>query len=184
MEKKTVDEGQPPYALQEVSFEVTSVEPKFKFVGTDIECLRRAAWGALDERFKIKWESYFLVEVVPARIYSGFGTGLEFTYDWVYKGTTWDNKELLKQHTFRGEDKITPWPGRFTNKNGKTVACIPATDENQEALREFGKRIDKLRDLIRDTLKPEVIMQTLQNLAGLALLPQSTEPEKEDEPTA
>jgi hypothetical protein len=177
MEKKTSDQGGPPYALEEVHFVVECREPKFSFQGTDIECLRQAAWDKLDAKFAIKWENFYLVKVRPERVYDGQGSGLSFSYDWVYRGTTWDGKELMRQSQFRGEDKITPWPGRFTDKNGQTVACIPATEENSAALREFGKRVDKLRDLMRDTLKPEHIMQTLQNLSGLMLLPPA-EPEE------
>lgn len=172
LDKDTVDEGHAPYALKKVEFVVRCSEPRFKYSGTDIEALRAMAWSHLGEHFKIKWESYYLVKVRPERVYDGMGTGLSFSYDWVYKGTTWDGKELLKQHQpYQREDKISPWPGRFTDQRGETLACIPATDANGDALREFGKRIDTLRDLIRDTLRPETIMQTLQNLAGLALLP-------------
>jgi hypothetical protein len=177
MDKKTSETGGPPYALTEVSFTIKCDDPKFSFSGTDIECLRETAWGTLDDKFKIKWENFYLVKVRPERIYDGQGSGLSFSYDWVYKGTTWDGKELLRQSQFRGEDKITPWPGRFTDKNGQTLACIPATDENREALEEFGRRVDKLRDLMRDTLKPENIIKTLQNLSGLALLPPATDDE-------
>lgn len=182
MEKKTSEIGGPPYALSEVSFLVTCDEPKFKFTGTDIEELRVAAWDKLDKKFEIKWENYYLVQVVPERIYEGQGAGLTFSYKHVYKGTTWDGKELMKEYGWNArEPKITAWPGRFKDKAGKAIACIPDNPENKRALEEFAKRIDKLREMIRDTLKPEVIMQTLQNLSGMALLPPANPPGEEEE---
>jgi hypothetical protein len=162
-----------------VNFLITCDEPKFKFGGTDIEQLRYAAWDMLDQKYTIKWENYFLVQVQPERIFDGTGSGLSFSYKHVYKGTTWDGKELMKDFAWRGEPKISAWPGRFTDKAGKSIACIPDTDENRHALEEFAKRIDTLRGMIRDTLRPETIMQTLQNLTGLALLPQATD-DKDD----
>jgi hypothetical protein len=181
MEKKTAELGGPPYALTEVNFLVTCDEPKFKFSGTDIELLRLAAWDKLDKKFEIEWENYYLVQVMPERIFEGQGSGLSFSYKHVYKGTTWDGKELMKDCGWRSsEPKITPWPGRFVDKAGKAIACIPDNPENRHALAEFAKRIDKLREMIRDTLKPEVIMQTLQNLAGMALLPPANPDDKND----
>lgn len=178
MEKETAEVGGPPYALTKVNLVVTCTEPKFRYSGTDIALLREAAWSELDKKFEIKWERYFLVQVQPERIYEGLGAGLSFVYKDVYKGTTWDGKELMKDYGWRGEPKITVWPGRFTDKNGRTVACIPDNEANKLALEEFAKRVEKLRDLMRETLRPEVIMQTLQNLSGLALLPQNTDDEK------
>jgi hypothetical protein len=180
MEKETTEEGEAPYALKSINFLVTCDEPKFKYSGTDIELLRLTAWGDLDKKYEVKWENYYLVKVQPERIYSGTGAGLSFSYDFVYKGTTWNGKELLKQTMWRGEPKISPWPGRFTDEGGRTIACIEATNANREALEEFSRRVDKLREMMRDTLKPEVIMQTLQNMAGLALLPQTTDDENSD----
>jgi hypothetical protein len=172
MEKKTAETGGPPYALTEVNFLITCDDPKFKYTGTDIEQLRSVAWGTLDKKYEIKWENYYLVQVQPERIYDGLGSGLSMSYKHVYKGTTWDGKELMKEYGWHArEPKISAWPGRFKDKQGRAIACIPDTKENTKALEEFAKRIDTLRGLIRDTLKPEVIMQTLQNLSGLALLP-------------
>jgi hypothetical protein len=180
MEKKTADLGGPPYALTGVSFTVKCDEPKFGFSGTDIELLRITAWGELDKQYEVKWENYYLVQVVPERIYEGSGSGLTFSYKHVYKGTTWDGKELMKEYGWNSrEPKIAPWPGRFKDNAGRAIACIPDNEANKHALEEFAKRIDKLREMIRDTLKPEVIMQTLQNLAGMALLPPAN-PDDED----
>jgi hypothetical protein len=48
-------------------------------------------------------------------------------------------------------------------------------NSNREALEEFGKRIDALRERLADYLKPQHIMKTLTGLNGLALLPQASE---------
>jgi hypothetical protein len=184
MEKDTIDTGGPPYALKEVIFTVSCDDPKFEYEGTDIALLKDAAWEFLTNNFKIKWENYYLVSVNHANDYGGYSTGLTFGYKDVEKGTTWNGKELLREWTFGGKREIKPWPGRFTDKGGRAVACIPQSKENTAALKEFAKRVDKLRELIRDTIKPEVIMQTLQNLSGMSLLPApdpDDEKEKDDE---
>lgn len=179
LEKKTADENEPPYALREVNFIVRCKEPKFDFDGTDIECLRLAAWAELDTAFEIKWENYYLVKVEPVRIFEGSGSGVSFSYDFVYRGTTWNGKLLMKHYAYRGQQKISPWPGRFTDKSGTIMACIPASDTNRSALEEFGRRVDKLREMMRDTLRPEQIMQTLANLSALKLLPNENPDEKD-----
>lgn len=182
MEKDTIETGGPPYALKEVKFIVACAEPKFYYEGTDIALLKEAAWEYLTNNFKIKWENYFLVTVNHVNDWGGgYSTGLSFGYKDVEKGTTWNGKELLREWTFHGKREIKPWPGRFTDKAGRAVACIPHNDANEAALKEFAKRIDKLREMIRDTIKPEIIMQTLQNLSGLALLPQATDDDDKEQ---
>jgi hypothetical protein len=181
LDKETVDAGRPPYSLKEVKFIVSCDDPKFEYEGTDIAVLKEAAWDYLTNKFKIKWENYYLVSVNHVNDYGGgYSTGLSFGYKDVEKGTTWNGKELLREWTWGGKREIKVWPGRFTDKGGRAVACIPQTDENTAALTEFAKRVDKLREMIRDTIKPEVILQTLQNLSGLALLP-APDPDDEEE---
>jgi hypothetical protein len=181
LEKKTNDKGEAPYALDEVKFCVWCDEPKFEFHGTDIECLRQAAWEQLDKKYEIKWESYFLVTVNHATDYGGgFSTGLTFSYNDVKKGTTHDGKELLKQFGWRGEQEIKPWPGRFEDKGGRAIACIPDTEANKTALEEFCERINLLRNAIRDTIRPENIVKTLMHMASLSILPKAL-PENTDD---
>lgn len=179
--KKTDASDTPPYPLKNVHFEVRCEEPKFCFVGTEIEVLRAAAWARLDERYTVEWHPYFLVKVGHSPGYgNGISNGLEMSYDTVYKGVTWDGKLLLKQYArFDRETQIKPWPGRFVDKGGHAIACIPNNDANEVALKEFQKRITKLRELMTDYLRPERIQETLANLAGLSLLPPAP-PEDKD----
>jgi len=104
------------------------------------------------------------------RLYGDNGTGLEICYDNVYKGTTFDGKNLLRR--WKGHDfKISVWPGAFKDDSGKVVACIPANEENRQALKEFCRRVDVLRDKLAEFLRPDVIMQNLAHRSGCPLLP-------------
>ena len=160
-----------PHATKKVEFLVTCAHPKFKFVGTDIEALRRAAFAECDKHFAITWHNYLLVTVLRSSCYEGIGTGVDFAYNDVKKGITWDGKELLKQRRWGGEVEVKPWPGQFTDRNGRVIACIPATEANKAALEEFRRRIDTLRERLADTLRPEHIEQTLATLSAFSLLP-------------
>lgn len=168
--KTTSQSEEPPHPLETVSLIVRCPELNIRLVGTDFAALKDAMWSMLDKKFEITWERFYQVEVLKTRIHSGDGTGLEIVYDDVYKGTTFDGKQLLKR--WRGyEYRIEVWPGAFKDEKGKVMACIPATDENREALKEFCKRTDKLREMLADFLRPEVIQQNLARLAGFNLLP-------------
>ena len=195
MEKAGADSAAPPYPIKDVKFVITCDDPKFKIEGTDIEELRAAAYSRVAEHFEIQWEKYYLVEVDHQRPWSGGdGTGFTFSYREVYRGVTLDNKVLKREMTRRFGQydwEITTWPGRFTTKGGKVIACIPAHDQNSDALDQFGKRIDTLRELIEDALRPEAIEETLSNLSKSHLLPPVSEnvkdapvkdaPEKDEE---
>jgi len=171
MEKQTEQSEEPPHPTRNVSFELVCQELDIKMEGTDIEVLRQAMWGALDKKFEVKWEHFFLVEIDQQRPWGGGdGTGLIFSYKGVYRGTTWDGKFLMKEWSGH-EMKIKVWPGAFTDSGGKIIACIEDNEMNRAALDEFSKRIDELRKRLAEFLTPERIMQTLTNLAGVALLP-------------
>lgn len=172
----------PPLATGEVEFLVVVKDTEdIKFRGTDIEALRVALWDQLDERYKTQWHEYFLVQVTPEAFYDGIGTGLAFGYSNVEKGIAWDGTLLLRQRRWGGETEIKPWPGEFRDKNGKVLACIPATTQNRKSLEEFRARIDVLRKRLADYLRPDQIMQTLANLSQNMLLPPT--PDVEDEPS-
>lgn len=180
LEKTSRHSEEPPHPTDTVKFELVCAELNFKLEGTDIEALKAAMWGMLDKKFEVNWERYYLVEIVPARMWGGAdGTGFELRYHDVYKGTTWDGKLLMKKWEGH-EQKIKIWPGAFKTEGGKVIACIEANETNREALKQFGSRIDLLREKLADFLRPETIMQTLSNLAALKLLPAATEKEKED----
>jgi hypothetical protein len=181
MEKITAQSEEPPHPTREVKFELVCEELDIRMEGTDIEALRQAMWGVLDKKFEVKWEHFFLIEVTHQPPWGGGdGSGLIFSYKGVYRGTTWDGKYLLKE--WDGNTmKIKPWPGKFTDRGGKVLACIEDTELNREALDQFSKRIDAMRNRLADFLRPETIMQTLTNLAGFALLPPPAEDDQSSE---
>ncbi len=168
----------PPLSVDEVWFEVVCDNPDFSIKGSDIEALRAAMWEHLNEHYKVKWERYYLVEIDHRAPYSGIGTGLVFGYETVYKGTAFDGTLLLKQYQYSRGEVISPWPGEFRDERGRVLACIPATDTNEKALEEFGKRIDLLREKLIDLVRPDQIEHTLLTLSTNKLLPEP-EPEKE-----
>jgi len=170
MDKQTEQSEEPPHPLHSVALKVECPELNLRLEGTDIVALKEAMWSMLDDKFAITWEEYYLVEVNRTRVYGGDGTGLEITYDNVYKGTTFDGKNLLKQ--WKGHDyRISVWPGAFKDEHGKVKACIPANEDNRKALKEFCRRVDVLREKLAEFLRPEVIMENLANLSGFSLLP-------------
>lgn len=181
MEKETEEAKTPPHPLEKVKFIAKCYERQYnlnlEIDGTDIEAVRAAVWAEMDKRFEIKWHEYYKVYLEPARIYIGRGEGFDFYYDEVWKGITWEGRELLREWS-RGNDyhyKISPWPGRFTDRNGNVIACIPRNDMTEEALKEFAAKITKMREVLKHYLTPEAIMATLSNMSGLKLLEASTE---------
>jgi hypothetical protein len=168
--KKYDTTSAPPMSANEVWFTVECEKFKFYFSGTDIEILRAAMWGKLETQFATKWERYFLVQITPQHPYSGCGTGLSFSYEWVDKGTAWDGTLLMRRDMIRHRS-VERWPGTFKDRNGNVIACIPVTDANEKALLEFTKRIDELRKVLANFLRPENIQHTLENLSSILLLP-------------
>ena len=169
MIKRTEQSEEAPHPLRDATLLVRCPELEIKIEGTDIVALKDAMWSMLDEKYEIKWERYYQVQVQKGYIH-GDGTGMDIVYDDVYKGTTWDGKHLIKR--WRGHEfKIDVWPGAFKDDNGKVMACIEATDENLTAVKEFCRRVDLLREKLAEFLKPDVIQQNLAQMASMALLP-------------
>ena len=180
MVKRTLQSEEPPHPLEDARLIIRCPELDVKIEGTDIEAMKATMWSMLDKKFEIVWERFYQVQVLKSRIYNGEGTGLEIVYEDVYKGTTWDGKMLIKR--WRGHEyKIDVWPGAFKDEHGRVMACIAATEENRDAMKEFCRRVDMLRDKLAEFLKPEVIQQSLTMLAGFALLPPAP-PREEREP--
>jgi hypothetical protein len=176
LEKRMDESDEPPHPVAEVSFAVVCKEKgaDFRLVGTDIEALRKAAWGQLDARFKVAWEEWFLVKVDPVSYIQGTGEGIEFSYANVWRGVAHDGTLLLREYDRYNSSsvwKISPWPGEFKNKNGRVIACIPATKANRKALEEFAEGVKALRARLADFLAPDKIERTLANLSGINLLP-------------
>ncbi len=179
MHSRIEDKGcaNPPFPVKALWFElrcpsVLDGEAKvLSFVGPDIEALRLAMWGALDDKFAVKWDYYYLVEVIIGRPYSSDGgTSVDFSYVGVWKGTAHDGTLLLKSMDGH-EYTIKPWPGEFSDNGGKTKACIPATDENRIALESFSGRFKDVGNAMKDMLRPNMIMKTLSSLASVKYLP-------------
>ncbi len=171
-EQKALHE--PPHLTAGVSFKVECEQPLLRLEGTDLELLRKEAFARCDAHFATKWEKWYLVEVIPQGSYQGSGTGLIFQYRDVERGVAWDGTVLLKDRDWnarRYEEKISAWPGEFTNRNGRIVACIIASPANTAALEEFTRRIDLLREALEKMLTPENILTTLLHLSSLTLLP-------------
>lgn len=170
----------PPHGTKAVEFFVTCEAPRIRLQGTDIEIMRKVAWGLCDTHYEVKWSKYYLVRIGAGFIYAGTGAGLDFIYADVHKGIAHDGTELLREEDHNGRrygHKISPWPGRFEDKNGKAMACIPCTPQNTEALEEFARRVTALRKRIVDLVRPENIEQTLLHLGSNALLPPADPPE-------
>jgi len=161
----------PPHPVKAIEFEIRVAEPAFSISGPDIEALRLATWGFLDKRFAVKWVKYFRV-VVSDGFVSRPGDGLQLEWKEVEHGTAHDGTLLLREYVgYSTGYRIIPWPGRFQDKQGRAQACIPATKENEAALELYAAKIGKLRDAVRDTLKPEKIEQTLANFLLTKQLP-------------
>lgn len=162
----------PPLAVKEVYFVVKCKNPEFQISGSDIEALRAAMWEHLDEHYAVQWEKWFLVEIRYHGPYEGMGSGLTFGYKDVERGVAYDGTELLRERKWgMREETISPWPGEFRDKRGDVIACIPATPQNQKAMKEFAARIDILREKLIELVKPEQILQTIATLSGIPLLP-------------
>jgi len=167
----------PPLSAKEVWFVAKCEKPEIVLRGPDIEAIRAALWGELKKAFAVKWESYFLVEILQSTPYYGIGSGLTFGYETVYKGTAYDGTLLLKHRRWGRGDVIESWPGEFRSERagGKVIACIPDTDMNRKAMREFSDRIDLLREKLADLVRPANIENTLLTLASNRLLPRGDE---------
>ena len=156
---------------------------QFFIEGPDIQLLRSETWSRMDKRFEIEWFEYYLVTICPTRIYDGQGEGLELNYKSVWKGITWEGKELLRECD-RFSDyryKIRPWPGKFTSRDGTITACIPENEMTKSALEEFCKKLVLVREALEKLVTPEAIMHTLTNISGLKLLQASNDQVAEEE---
>lgn len=181
--KRTVQSEEPPHPLESARLEVYCKELDIKLEGTDVEALREAMWSKLDKKFEITWETYYLVTLRHQRPYTGRGTGLELCYEHISKGTTWDGNCLLRKWC-GSEEQIKPWPGSFKDRDGNVIACIKETDANEDAMKEFCRRIDLMREKLQEFLMPENIQATLNNMAGLTLLPPAGPKEEEEDTNA
>lgn len=137
--------------------------------GTDIDACIAAMRARLDRRYAIRWENWFKVRIEPVRNYGQCeGTGLELKWERVQRGTAMDGTVLMREYVGRDAQiwKIRPWPDYFRDKSGRTLACIPETDANVEALEAFKERIDEMRRALSHFVSPEHIEKTLAAISS------------------
>jgi len=171
--KATSPSERPPHVTSAVRLEAECREFGIRVEGTDVEAIRRAVFSRLDETLRIAWREHFLVRVERPHIYDGTGSGAAVSWSTVWKGVAWDGSELMRElGRYEGKTwKVSPWPGAFTQRDGRVMACIPATEANERALREFAAKLDRFRELLGDFLAPDRIDRTLANLSGVPFLP-------------
>lgn len=170
---KNYDDGALPRKVNAVEFEVSCKQLGIFVSGTDIEVLRQAVWSRLEKEFHIKWETYYLVQIASARSYVGdYETGFALSQNTIYRGVAKDGTILMRE-TDRGRTysnwKYKPWPGEYQDKGGHVIACIPATEENDRAMKEFRARILELQKRLSHLVKPANIYQTLADLSKAGL---------------
>lgn len=155
-----------------VSFRLTCDNPSFTLRGTDIELMRKGMWDFLDETFKVKWEPYLLISIVPETLYKGVSNGFSFGYERIERGVAHDGTLLMRVwgRGNRSGYEVRAWPGVFKDERGRLQACVPETDANEKALKEFIDMISQLRERLASFFRPDTIMQTLANLGSLQML--------------
>lgn len=163
MQSKFKEDSEPPKMTTDVQFylECEGAEEW----GSDLSACLKAMRGKLDRKYTIKWERWLLVRVSPARVFKGAGAGTELSWTEVERGVTLDGSVLMREFnvhgTFRNRWKISPWPETYRESNGKTVACVPATEENEAALEAFAQKMRELTKTLADFVAPENIDETL-----------------------
>lgn len=162
-----------PRTVKSAEFKLVCKELGLCLIGSDIEALRVAMWAQLEKAHEIKWERWYLIQVASARSFVGdFEVGFALSQNTIFRGVAKDGTLLMREFE-RGRSygpwRYKPWPGVYQDKGGHVIACIPGTKENDAALDEFRARIRALQQKISDLVKPEVILSTLANLAGIGL---------------
>lgn len=177
LQSKYADSDSPPKPVVATQFYlVCEGEEEW---GSDLDACLKAMRGKLDLKYKIEWKRWLLVQVNPARVYGGIGAGCELSWTDVQRGVTLDGDVLMREFNAYGDFsnrwKISPWPEVYRDKNGKTVACVPATDENEAALEQFAQKLRDLTKTLSQFVAPENIEETLREISegGLKLLGKS-----------
>jgi hypothetical protein len=137
--------------------------------GTDIDACITAIRCKLDKRFAIKWRPWLKVSVEPVSTYRAEGgAGLSLRWDRVERGRAFDGTELMRSLVLHEDRtwKVEPWPQYFKDRSGATLACIPETDENLEALSTFAAKIAEMRKALAKFVSPERIDDTLRAIAS------------------
>ncbi len=161
------ENSEPPKEVTATQFYLTC-EGEEEY-GSDLSACLSAMRGKLDLHFKIKWERWLLVRVNPARIYGGSGAGCELSWTEVERGTTIDGDHLLREFNTHGDFnnrwQISPWPEVYRDKSGKTVACVRATEANEQALETFAEKLREMTKALAAFVAPDKIDETLRAIA-------------------
>lgn len=181
---KEFDDGTLPRTVNAVEFVVICPELNIRLTGSDIEVLRVALWAKLEKAYEIQWEPWYLVQIASAQSFRGdLETGFALSQNTIYRGIGHDGAVLMREFDrsrTSGPWRYKPWPGEYQMENGNVLACIPATSKNDKALSEFRARIRELQARLSELVKPEVINQTLANLAAIGLPAPSKSPAIDD----
>jgi hypothetical protein len=177
MQSKYTETSEPPKQVTATQF-MLECEGDVEY-GTDLNACLKAMRGKLDHKYKITWERWLLVRVTPGRVYHGIGAGVELSWQEVERGVTLDGDVLLREYNtygdFNNKWKISPWPKDYKDKNGKTVACVQATEANEAALGKFADKLRELTKTLAEFVSPDQIEETLSLITsgGLSLIGQS-----------
>lgn len=164
MQSKYKEDSEPPKMIVATQFYL-ECEGEQEY-GTDLNACLKAMRGKLDRKYKIQWERWLLVRVSPSRVYTGIGAGCELSWTEVERGTTLDGDILMREYNtygdFNNRWKISPWPDAYKDqKTGKTVACVPASPENEAALEKFAEKLKELTKTLSEFVSPDKIEETL-----------------------
>lgn len=147
--------------------------------GTDLNAILCAMRSKLDRRYAIKWDRWLLVKIDPVRTIEQSGAGLQLTWREVERGEAADGSVMMRSFNVHSDWRnrwiIEPWPD-IVKEKGQIVATIPATDENELALRTFSEKIVALREALATLVSPDEIQKTLSRImtAPLASLAHDT----------
>lgn len=158
-----------PFAVSSVNFLLECGDEKTNC--SDLDSGLKEMRAKLDKKYQIKWERWLLVKVTPVRIYDGAGAGTELRWSEVFRGETLDGDVLMREYNQHGDWanrwKVSPWPEVYKDgRTGKTIACVPATDENERALEAFAEKLRELTKTLSEFVAPDRIEETLAMIAS------------------
>ena len=174
MQSAYKEDSEPPKMVTDTQF-FLECEGESDY-GTDLNACLQSMRSKLDKKYEIKWERWLLVRVEPRRPYKGIGTGLTLSWEDVERGVTLDGDVLMREVNVHGPFnnpwRISPWPEVYKDRGGKTVACVRATEANEEALEAFAQKLRELSKTLSEFVSPENIDETLNLISdgGLKML--------------
>lgn len=169
MQSRYKEDSEPPKMVTATQFYL-ECEGEQEY-GTDLNACLKAMRGKVDRKYRIQWQKWLLVRVSPSRIHTGMGTGCELSWTDIERGETLDGSVLMREYNtygdFNNRWKISPWPDVYKDaRTGKTVACVPATPENEAALEQFAQKLRELTKTLSEFVAPDRIEETLAMIAG------------------